>query len=409
MKKKSWILFVGNLAISYNRAILRGISHTLDRDPALEHYAVCHVEAQDINDMPFVDVVGMLISGVDVNESYFMELAAAGVPMVGVAGDRHRTWLRYHAGADDVATGRLAAEHLISRGFTRFAYLGAKGHLAMAQRQEGFIAQLAELQLKAVCFETPLRSASWLSWPRGMQAWAQRVAKPAAVFCCNDQRANSLLIACARAGIRVPEDIAVVGVDDDDIYATIRRPHLSSIQLQIQAIADKSVEMLVKLMRHESPPTKRVMVGPGPLVVRGSSNIIAADDPLVRSALTLIHQRIARGISVKTLTATLNISRPTLEARFQAALRRSPAAEIRRQQLEKAKTLLRTTRLPMSEVAEQAGYTSGKHLSIAFRRAMGTTPTAYRRDRLAASESPEPEVPGQDTAIDATPTLPEES
>ncbi|NNM85375.1 MAG: substrate-binding domain-containing protein [Phycisphaerales bacterium] len=409
MKKKSWILFVGNLAISYNRAILRGISHALERDPALEHYAVCHVEARDIKDMPFADVVGMLISGVDVNESYFTELAEAGMPMVGVAGDRHRAWLGYHVGADDIATGRLAAEHLISRGFTRFGYLGARGHLAMAQRQEGFIAQLAEVQLKAVCFETPLRSASWLSWPRGMQAWAQRVAKPAAVFCCNDQRANSLLIACVRAGIRVPEDIAVVGVDDDDIYATMRRPHLSSIQLQMQVIADKSVEMLVKLIRREVPPVKMLMVGPGTLVVRGSSNIVAADDPLVRSALTLIHQRIARGISVKTLTASLNISRPTLETRFQAALRRSPAAEIRRQQLEKAKTLLATTRLPMPEVAEQAGYTSGKHLSIAFRRDMGTTPTAYRRDRVAASEIPQPKGSGQNASTGAASSLSEES
>ncbi|MGC8553754.1 MAG: substrate-binding domain-containing protein [Phycisphaerae bacterium] len=409
MKKKSWILFVGNLAISYNRAILRGISHALDRDPALENYAVCHVEAQDIKDIASTDVAGMLISGVDANEHYFTQLAAAGMPMVGVAGDQHRTWLNYHSGADDIATGRLAAEHLISRGFTRFAYLGAKGHLAMAQRQEGFIAALAEAQLKPVCFETPLRSASWLSWPRGMEAWAQKVAKPAAVFCCNDQRANSLLIACARAGIRVPEDIAVVGVDDDDIYATLRRPHLSSVQLRIQAIADKSVEMLLQLMRHESPPEKMIMVGPGPLVARGYSNIVAADDPLMRSALTLVHQRLARGISVKTLTAALNISRPTLEARFQAALRRSPAAEIRRQQLEKAKVLLTTTRLPMPEVAEQAGYTSGKHLSIAFRRDMGTTPTAYRRDRLAASETPHAKEPGRDASADTASMLREDS
>ena len=382
MKKKTWILFLGDLAIAYNRELLRGVSFALQSKPTLQGYAVRHVAPAELAELSADDVAGMLVSGIADAEDALRGLANAGVAMVEVAGKWQRPWLEYHVRADDVAVGRLAAEHLMARGFTRFAYLGYPGHMAMVLRRQGFGEALAAHKLNAVFFETTAVPAEagrhW--WPPGMLEWARRIAKPAAIFACNDMRANALLIACEHAGIRVPEDISVVGVDDDDVYRALRHPHLSSIQLQTPLIAQTALAMLLQLMQHRKPVENVVLIPPGPLIVRASSNILAAEDELVRAALAMINNKLSDGISVKMLANALAVSRTTLEVRFAASLHRSPAAEIRRLQLEKAKALLAATRLAMPSVAQQSGYSSGKHLSIAFRRSMGITPSDYRRE-----------------------------
>lgn len=379
MKTKSWIIFLGDLAIAYNREVLRGVSHTLESQPELQRYAAFHAEVGELRRLDTRDVAGVLISGLSHPNDTLRRLARCRFPMVDVAGERHRPWLPYCVRADDEAVGHLAADHLLARGFRRFGFLGHAGHIGIALRQKGFTERIGGNGYSVKCFEGSAERIGRRWWPPGMFRWIRTVEKPAAVFCCNDLRASALLMACQQASIGVPEEIALLGVDDDDVYRLLRNPHLSSIQLQTHLIAEKGLAMLLSLSRGEAPPRKCVTVPPGSVIVRASSSMMAVEDVLVRKALTLIHARLSDRVSIKRVAADMGISRPTLEKHFFRALGRSPAAEIRRLQVERATTLLATTDLSMPDVARRSGYSSAQQFSVSFKRCTGAAPTDYRR------------------------------
>jgi len=378
MEKKDCIIFLGSLATAYARGVLCGVAQTLESQPALQGYAVHHVDIHEIYKLDTRGVAGMLVASLGDQAHIHKTLADTRIPMVSVVGDKHTPWLRYCVRADNEAIGRVAAAHLLGLGFRRFAFLGHGGHLAMARRGEGFTAAIAERNFEVRCFSGSADRAGRRMWPPGMREWIEKIEKPAAVFCCNDLRANALMLVCHSAGIRVPEDIAVLGVDDDDIFAKLQRPHISSIPVQTQLIAERALLMLVQLIENQTPLQTLSLVKPGPVVMRASTNIMAVEDELVRHALAYIRQNLSHGISIKHLVSELNVSRPTLEKRFAAMLGRSPASEIRRLQIEQACDLLTNTELSMPMIALRTGFSSAQQLSTSFKRYTQQSPTQYR-------------------------------
>ena len=383
MKEKDWLIFIGDLAGSYSRRVLRGVSQALEMQPALRAYAVYHVGVDEMPKLDVGDVAGALVGSVSRSPAAAKELAKWKIPMVSVAGDQEIPWLPWRVRTDDDAVGQSAAAHLLDRGFQRFGYLGHDGHLAMTRRRESFVSAIRSKGYSVDCFQGAAERVARRWWPPGMLEWIHKVEKPAAVFCGNDLRANAMLVACRRAGIRVPEEIAVLGVDDDDVFATLQHPHISTVAIPAHIIAQTALQILLQLIEGKTPPQRLLLLPPDPIITRGSTDILAVEDDLVREALAYIHGHLAKGVSIKRMAAELAVSRPTLEKRFASALGRSPAAELRRLQLERTKVLLANTELDMEQVASRVGFSSAQQMSVSFKRFVGVAPTEYRKAHCA--------------------------
>jgi LacI family transcriptional regulator, galactose operon repressor len=184
---------------------------------------------------------------------------------------------------------------------------------------------------------------------------------------------------CRQLGFRVPDEVAIVGVDDDDLLCELSRPSLSSVALPGERIGYEAAVLLDRWLRGLRPPKKVVVLPPVGVVVRQSSDLMAVPDPQVSAALRFIREQADRPLHVQDVLREVPMARRALERRFRKWLQRSISEEIRRIHLERSRQLLSQTDLPLSAVATQSGFTDGRQLSVVFRRETGLTPSAFRR------------------------------
>jgi LacI family transcriptional regulator len=180
-------------------------------------------------------------------------------------------------------------------------------------------------------------------------------------------------------GLRVPEDVAMIGVGNNERLCGLARPPLSSVVLASEQIGYEAAALLDRLIEGEPPPERPILLPPIGVVARQSSDILAIPDPEVVAAIRMIRQSDLALIQVDDVVRASSVSRRTLELRFRQSLDRGIFEEIQRVRVDRAASLLAGTDMPMSILAKQAGFSNGMHLSSAFRRKRGMTPTAYRR------------------------------
>jgi LacI family transcriptional regulator len=210
------------------------------------------------------------------------------------------------------------------------------------------------------------------------------------LFACNDVWGCQLSEACRQSEVAVPEEVAILGVDNDDLLCELARPSLSSVAVPGEAIGFEAAALLDRMLRRgrgEARPGTRkppLLLPPRQVVTRRSSDILAVDDPYVAEALGVIRRRSGRATSVDDVVDLVPLSRRSLERRFRNCLGRGVWEEIRRVQVERAKELLAGTELPMSAVAAAAGFSESKQLSVVFRQETRMTPTAFRRQTRPA-------------------------
>ncbi len=288
--------------------------------------------------------------------------------------------------ADDEKVGELAAAHLLSKGFTNFAFVGAAA-VWSDRRYAGFQRILAREKI------TPARlshettpSPAGRGWPlphygREILDWLATLPKPVAIFACNDIRGRELAEVCRSAGLRVPDDITILGVDNDDLECELSHPPLSSIAIPWRRLGFEASRILDSLFKRRSPRRKRstLFVPPAGVVERQSTEAMAISDPDVSNAIRFIRQNAHRPIGVTDVLDAVPTARRSLEKRFRNLLGRSPLEEIRRAHVERAKNLLRSTDLSMPAIAELSGFTSAAWLSKVFHNLTGETPTLYRQ------------------------------
>jgi LacI family transcriptional regulator len=190
--------------------------------------------------------------------------------------------------------------------------------------------------------------------------------------------AANLLSVALDAGIAVPEQLAIVGADNVERYCMFGKVQLSSIDLDTSRIAFRGAQLLDHLMAGGAPPATPILVPPRGLIARRSTDQLAYEDPTVASAMRCIRQRAAEKLTVEALLREVNVSRSWLERKFQLDVGRSPGQEIRRQRLERARELLRSTSMPLAAIADACGFDYLSHFSTAFRRHYGQTPSQYR-------------------------------
>ena len=278
--------------------------------------------------------------------------------------------------ADDRLVGRLAAEHLLGCGLRSYAFVGQRGSDAARRRADGVRTVLAQHGLELPVWQvppgrafdphgtTPLLTAATLTWIR-------RLPGPLGVVCASDILARQLLDLLRDGGVTVPDQIAVIGVDDDDLLCRLSRPALSSVQLDTEAIGRTAAGLLDDLLDGRRQPPHETLLPPRQVVARASTDRNAGTDPDLAAALQLERP-------VRDLLARVPVSRRTLERRARQRFGRGLAAERRSRRIAEAQRLLGTTAMPIGEVARRAGFASHPQLVRAFRQATGMTPSAWR-------------------------------
>jgi LacI family transcriptional regulator len=221
-----------------------------------------------------------------------------------------------------------------------------------------------------------------LAWKQELplvMSWLKSLPRPVAVMACNDKRGRQILEACLLCGLKVPEEVAVVGVDNDLLFGNLSNPPLSSVALNLGKAGFEAAALLDKLMRGTVRKPGKIVIEPLWVVARRSSDFIATDDPHVVMALRFIRDHAKEAIDVGDVVREAGISRRSLEIRFQTILKRSIRAEIQRVRIGFAKQLLVETNLSVERIALLTGFCSLSHLGSTFRLETGMTPAQYRR------------------------------
>jgi LacI family transcriptional regulator len=289
---------------------------------------------------------------------------------------------------DDLGVARLAVGHFLERGFHHFAFCGFLGADYSDKRSQGF-ARLVE-DSGSVCHvfrsAKPARTAGteareqrgWATQAE-VASWIAELPKPVGLMACNDIRAQQVLTACRDIGIAVPDEVAVLGVDNDDVLCDLSDPPLSSVVPDTRRIGYEAASLLECMMGGAPVPEDFTTVPPLGVVTRRSTDVLAIEDRALSSAVRFIREHACDGITVEDVLAGLPLSRSVFERRFAKIFGRTPKAELLRTQLDRVKQLLAETDLPLKQVAFKTGFQHPEYMSATFKDRTGLTPGQYRR------------------------------
>ncbi len=367
---------------SYGREILRGIARFARTRGNwvfhFEHAATTDVMIGNIREMEDLDGV-IFRYGTDAQLQAIRDL---GVPAVRVGSGQPDISFP-DVQTNNRAVGKMACDYLAERGYQRMATVTFVDRAYSAERTRAFIDSVQEQNLQVNELEMSDRQWDYTRVPQRsglLVPWLKELEPPLGMFASNDEVGRHLADACRMADLRVPEDVGLLSVDNDEVLCELANPPLSSIELGAERIGYAAARLMARLLRSkkEDAPAP-VLVDPVAVVTRRSSDPYGVAAGLVNEALRYIWEHASEGISVDDLVQTLDVSRRWLEVRFRRAIQCSPAARIRQVQVEKAKKLLAETDLLIPDVAEAAGFGDAKLLIAVFRRLVGMQPTAYRR------------------------------
>jgi LacI family transcriptional regulator len=311
------------------------------------------------------------------------------IPVVGVGGGYG--WydaamrIPYFA-TDNEAIARLAAEHLLDRGFRRLAFYGyprTQVNRWSEERAAGFQKRADEAGVPCSIYTGRHGTACrWADLQRGLIAWLGSLTLPVGLMACNDVRARHVLEACRTLGVRVPEDVAVIGVDNDEMICDLTDPPLSSVEQGARQMGYRAAELLDRLMAGQKTPSLRCVIEPVGVVARRSTDILAVEDTAVAAAVRFVRERACRRIQISDVADEAGVSLSTLKSRFKAVVGRTIHAEIQRVRIERARQLIAETDLPLKQVAVRSGFQYVQYMTRLFVRYVGQTPAKYRRQRI---------------------------
>lgn len=311
------------------------------------------------------------------------DLAALHIPVVNVSGIELPGAAFPRVTTDLVASGRLAARHFLDRGYRHCAYFSLLGLSYVARHEQAFAdaaraagGDFASHAVKPSAGADP----DWNLDLAQLGDWLAGLSKPVGILAWNASSAREIIYACQVRGLLVPEEVAVLSGSDDELLCEILQVPISGIRVPSEQIGFEAAGMLDHLMRRRRTPRKEILIAPQGVVSRQSTDTLAISDKALAKAVSFIRENAAGPTHVADVARQAGVSRRVLERRFADALNRSPAGEIRRVRLERAKRLLAETNMPIPDVAEAAGLKSPEYLVYVFHKEVGMTPRKFRQE-----------------------------
>ncbi|HUA39037.1 MAG TPA: DNA-binding transcriptional regulator [Candidatus Sulfopaludibacter sp.] len=288
---------------------------------------------------------------------------------------------------DNVAVSRTGFEHLKERGFRHFAFCGFNGADYSDERKTGFVESVTRAGLRCHVYadaqmslknDTAKYEGLGLKDGGRVAAWIQKLPKPVGVMACNDMRGQQILDACRATRVAVPEEVAVVGVDNDEVVCNLSDPPLSSVVPDTERIGYEAALLLSKMMEGGRSWPPEILIEPKGVVTRRSTEVLAMEDRQIAAVARFIREHACEGIDVSDVLRVIPMSRSSLDRRFIKILGRSPKDEILRVRLNRVKQLLAETDFPLSLIAEKTGFEHIEYLSRIFKKKIGITASHFR-------------------------------
>jgi LacI family transcriptional regulator len=371
------------LLLSTSRAHVRGLVHGIAR------YSRLHGPWILYTDTSFYMKRGALswlrnwqadgLIAPDANE--YKEIIRMGLPTIVYRVARNRLPRLPAIIADNQRVGEMAADHLLDRGFRHFAYCGPRDRPWGLERRKSFNAKIAEAGFELHVFYVSSSLGSWRSFEHEQSRlveWLKLLPKPVGLMAGNDVCGSHIIEACRIAGMQVPDQVAVIGVDNDELICDLTDPPMSSITLNTEHAGYQAAGLLDSLMAGEEMMGQNIVVRATHVVTRQSTDILAMEDRTVAEAIRFIRQHSKEAVQVNNVVDHIAMSRRNLELRFHKALNRSIYGEIKRVRTQQIIRLLCETDLPISEIALKLGHPSDKHIARYFEQQTGMSLKEYR-------------------------------
>lgn len=307
-----------------------------------------------------------------------------GLPAIDLSASRLLPELPY-VETDDAAIARLAAAHLRDIGLQSFAFCGDERFTWSGNRLRAFTAELEQHghAVDAFVLHAGGKRARGRATAAGgddadLRAWLASLPKPTGIFACYDVLGRRVIDACHAAAIIVPEEVAVISVDDDELLCRLSTPPLSSVIPDARGAGRLAAELLDRVLDGGQVPHESLLVPRG-IAVRQSTDVLAAADPLLAAASRFIRENISRGIKVEDVAAAVGVSRRVLEQRFSHAVGRTPHEEIMRVQFRLVEDMLQHSELKQATIARRCGFRHAEYMTAAFTKRYGMAPSEWRR------------------------------
>lgn len=364
---------------AYGRSLLAGIAEYAKRNGP---WAFCHNEpfySKDVS-MSSQEILDWNPDGVITRSEEHLELLCHHeIPMVAAIHleDEHKGIPQIKG--DNEAMGAMAGEYLINLGYHHFAFCGFNHQFWSRQRCLAFVKTVTEAGYTTDIFSGEDESLSSDAVQRTMVEWLQALVKPVGVMVCNDDRGKQLIEAAKIAGVRVPDEVAIIGVDNDEVVCDLCYPSLSSIKLDNVQAGYQAARLLDMIMEGKRPDTEEIIVHPIGVVARQSTDIYCVNDPEVSSALEYIRDHSREMIQVSDVAESVCLSRRALQLRFKSSLGYSVHERIKKEKINRMAELLTETNMSIIEIALNLGFSNINHVSRFFKQEKGLSPHAYRK------------------------------
>ena len=283
------------------------------------------------------------------------------------------------AETDDAHIARWAVEHFVERGITNLAFCGDPRYGWSAKRGTGFATHAVRHGIKAHEFNLPSTGTRAADRDQ-LASWLSSLPKPVGILACYDIAGQEVLEACAIAGLAVPDEVAVIGVDNDELISTLSHPPLSSIEPDSRRTGYLAAALLDQLMNGENVEPGLRLIPPLRIVARQSSDLLSVSDPLVAHALRYIRDRADTDVKVTDVLREVGLSRRALDIRFVKQVGRTVHSEIVRVRMDRVANLLASTDWTLARIADRLQFRHSEYMGAAFKKHTGRSPGRYRRD-----------------------------
>jgi len=365
---------------SWGREVIRGIHKYTENRRPWQLYIETHSSAVSYTVPRQWEGDGMIAR--IASEPMLSELLALRLPLVNVSAIQLPGMDLPRVQHDTSKGAQMAARYFFDRGFRHFAYFSLLGFSYVATHEESFREEVRAIGGQYFLYEVKAHHPDAPDWnldEEHLASWLRGLPKPVGLLVWNAHSGRQIVYACQRAGLRIPEDIALLSGADDDLLCELSHIPISSMRIACEQIGFQAAEILDRLMRGERVEASPVLVPPTSIISRRSTNLIPFPDQTVVAAMQFIRANAARPIQVPDVARHVGVARRVLERRFIAVVCRTPAAEIRRVHLERAQQLLGETDRAIPEVAEASGFGSPEYMAQLFKAEWGQSPLQYRK------------------------------